>query len=172
MNAVFFVDFISLVVLTAAFFVLWKERKSFYSLNPFLPAVIFLILSRIFDILIEHPSFQLSEYFNLPAGSLEPVLATAGNIFDTVSFTLLVYGFLKIVNHRQEQEKHIETLEKMLPLCANCKKYRTPEGQWLPIEKYLRNSGAPPVSHGICPECSQLLYSDILNKNLPEDLQV
>jgi len=59
-------------------------------------------------------------------------------------------------------------LERMLPLCSNCKKYRTEEGKWLPIEKYLIDSGAPKLSHGICPDCTALLYGDRLKKKRQE----
>ena len=56
------------------------------------------------------------------------------------------------------------TLEQLLPLCANCKKYRTADGQWLPIEKYLVDSGAPTLTHGICPDCAEKLYGYVPNK--------
>jgi hypothetical protein len=165
MYATFLTDFVTVIVLTVALFLLWKERSRFYSLTPFLPAVIFLIISHIIDMLIEHPTFRLSEYFHFRAGHLEIILATFGNVADTSSFTLLIYGFIKVIKFKQAEEKHIEELEQMLPLCSNCKKYRTEEGKWLPIEQYLVISGAPRLTHGICPECSEKLYGDILDKN-------
>ena len=162
MYAIFILDFISLIVLAFGLYVIWKERVRFYSLRPFLPAIIFLVISRICDILVEHPSILLSDYFHFPARSLELFLSTSGNIFDTISFSLLIYGFIKIIKYRQAEEKHIQILEKLLPLCSNCKKYRTGDGQWLPIEKYLIDSGSPAITHGICPECSEKLYGKIL----------
>jgi hypothetical protein len=161
MYAVFILDFISVIVLVIALYVIWKERKRFYSLRPFLPAIIFLVFSRICDILVEHPSIQLSDYFHYPAGSLELILSIAGNIFDTISFSLLIYGFIKVIKYKKADEKRIQSLEQLLPLCSNCKKYRTGDGQWLPIEKYLIDSGSPAITHGICPECSEELYGHI-----------
>jgi hypothetical protein len=158
MYAVYILDFISLVVLSIGLYIIWKERLRFYSLRPFLPAIIFLVISRICDILAEHPSILLYEYFHLPIDSIELILSVAGNIFDTISFSLLIYGFIKIIKYRQAEQKHIQTLEQLLPLCSNCKKYRTESGQWLPIEKYLMDSGSPIITHGICPECSEELY--------------
>jgi hypothetical protein len=114
--------------------------------------------------LVEHPSIRLSEYFGMPVGSFELILATLGNIADAVGFTFLIFGFIKIIKHVQVEEKHIQELEKMLPLCANCKKYRTEDNQWLPIEKYLVDSGAPQLTHGICPECAEKLYGYVPNK--------
>ena len=160
MDAIFILDFISLAVLAIGLYVIWKERLRFYSLRPFIPAFIFLVISRICDILIEHPSL-LYDYFHFPTGSLELILSVSGNIFDTISFSLLIYGFIKIIKYRQAEEKHIQSLEQLLPLCANCKKYRTEDGQWLPIEKYLIDSGSPIITHGICPECSEKLYGTV-----------
>jgi hypothetical protein len=165
MYAVFIIDFISALLLTYAFYLLWKERLHFYSLKPLLPAVALLVLSHICDMLVEHPSIRLSDYFGMPIGSFELILATAGNIADAVGFTFLIFGFIKIMKHEQIKEKHIQELEKMLPLCANCKNYRTEDDQWLPIEKYLKDSGAPTVTHGICPECAEKLYGYIPNNN-------
>jgi len=165
MYATLITDFVTVIVLMVALYLLWKERSRFYSLSPFLPAVIFLIISHVIDMLIEHPTFRLSEYLHFPAGYLEVILGTSGNIADTLSFTLLIYGFIKIAKFEKAKEAHIEELEKMLPLCSNCKKYRTEKGEWLPIERYLAISGAPTVTHGICPECYEKLYGDTLNKN-------
>ena len=163
MFVIFILDFISIIVLVIGSYVVWKERMRFYSLRPFLPALIFLFISRICDILVEHLSTQMSDYFHLPVSTLELILSTSGNIFDTISFSLLIYGFIKIIKYRQTEEKHIQTLEQLLPLCSNCKKYRTDDGQWLPIEKYLIDSGSPAITHGICPECSEKLYGQLKN---------
>jgi hypothetical protein len=164
MLTIFSIDFISALLLTYAFYMLWKERIYFYSLRPLLPAVAFLVLSHICDMLVEHPSIRLSEYFGMPVGSFEIFLATVGNIADAIGFIFMVYGFIKIIKYEKVKEKHIQELEKMLPLCAYCKKYRTDDNQWLPIEKYLIDSGAPRLTHGICPECSEKLYGNILKK--------
>jgi hypothetical protein len=162
MLTIFSIDFISAILLTYAFYMLWKERVHFYSLKPLLPAVAFLVVSHICDMLVEHPSIRLSDYFGMPVGSLELILATFGNIADAVGFTFLTFGFIRIIKYKRVEEKRIQDLEKMLPLCANCKKYRTKDDQWLPIEKYLIDSGTPAITHGICPECSEKLYGYIL----------
>jgi hypothetical protein len=164
MLTIFSIDFISAIILIYAFYILWKERIHFFSLKPLLPAVAFLVLSHICDMLVEHPSIRLSEYFRMPIGSLELIFATISNIVDAVGFIFLIFGFIKIIKYKKAKEKRIKDLEKMLPLCANCKKYRTDDNQWLPIEKYLVDSGAPQLTHGICPECSEKLYG-FISKN-------
>jgi hypothetical protein len=78
-----------------------------------------------------------------------------GNICDTIGIVLLIYGFIKTIEFQRREEKRIQNLEILLPLCAWCKRYRTETGEWKPIETYLRESGAPQVTHGICPDCAQ-----------------
>jgi hypothetical protein len=157
-------DSISTIILVISLYLIWRERKRFYSLRPFVPAIIFLVISRICNILVEHPAMRLSDYFNYPAGTLETVLSITGNIFDTISFSFLIYGFIKVIKFKQADKQRIQSLEELLPLCSNCKKYRTEEGHWLPIEKYLIDSGSPSITHGICPECSEKLYGHIMKK--------
>jgi uncharacterized OB-fold protein len=44
-------------------------------------------------------------------------------------------------------------LSKIYPICSYCKKVREETGQWVSVEKYVRDlSGAMP-SHGVCPQC-------------------
>ena len=166
MYTTFIIDFISFMLLTGAFYLIWRERVRFYSLWPLLPAVVFLAFAHICDMLVEHPSIRLSDYFRMSSGSFEFIIANIGNIADTIGITFLIFGFITIIKHEQREEKRIQDLEQMLPLCANCKKYRTKEGRWLPIEVYLVDSGAPTLTHGICPECAEKLYGGTLSKKI------
>lgn len=59
----------------------------------------------------------------------------------------------------------IKTLKGMFPICAQCKKIRDDKGFWKQIESYLGEHTEAEFSHGICPECAQKLYPEILNKN-------
>ena len=81
-------------------------------------------------------------------------MTNTGNICDVLGILFLIYGFLKTIEFQNKKEKRIQDLETLLPLCAWCKKYRAENGEWKPIEDYLRDSGAPVVTHGICPECA------------------
>lgn len=162
MYTTFIIDFISVILLTGAFSFVWKQRIHFYSLRPLLPAIFLLGIGHVCDLLVEHPNIKLSEYFRMPLGSFEHYVAIAGNIADTAGISFLIYGFIKIIKYEQVEERHIQELEQMLPLCSHCKKYRTADGRWLPIEKYLIDSGAPKLTHGICPECAKKFYAEIL----------
>jgi len=55
----------------------------------------------------------------------------------------------------------VKTLRGFLPICANCKKIRDDEGYWQQIEKYIQERSEAKFSHGICPECVDLLYPEL-----------
>jgi DNA-binding NtrC family response regulator len=52
----------------------------------------------------------------------------------------------------------VRMLSGFLPICANCKKIRDDSGYWNQIESYIRDHSEAEFSHGICPECRQLLF--------------
>jgi hypothetical protein len=164
MSIAFFLDFASFVLLVGAFGFLLKERKRFYSLRPVFPAFLLLSIGRICDMSLEHPTFRLSNVFGLSPYPFELAFAIVGNITDVVGICFLIYGFVKIIKHEQDERKHIRELEALLPLCANCKKYRNEAGEWLPIEKYLVDNGSPKLSHSMCPDCIDLMYPAIADK--------
>lgn len=54
----------------------------------------------------------------------------------------------------------IKTLKGILPICSKCKKIRDDEGYWNQIESYIQTRSEALFSHGLCPECSDVLYGD------------
>lgn len=48
--------------------------------------------------------------------------------------------------------------QSLLSLCAWCKKVRTDEHSWESIERYLTESGAGTITHGICPDCAEKIF--------------
>jgi hypothetical protein len=155
MNYTFLLDILSFLLLCWTFILLWKQRNQFHSLIPVANAAVFLSFGRIADIILE---LSISRYSSSPLGwkreSFDLVMTNTGNICDVLGILFLIYGFLKTIEFQKKEEKRIQDLETLLPLCAWCKKYRTENGEWKPIEVYLRDSGAPTVTHGICPECA------------------
>jgi AmiR/NasT family two-component response regulator len=55
----------------------------------------------------------------------------------------------------------IKTLERMLSICAQCKRIRTGEGGWQPLEAYLHEHADVRFSHGLCPECARAQLRDL-----------
>jgi hypothetical protein len=154
MNFTFLPDIISFFFLCAAFILLWRQRNHFQSLTPFAISVILLSIGRISDVVLEFSITHSSSPHGWKRESFDVLMTNTGNICDTIGILFLIYGFLKTIEFGQKKEKQIQNLETLLPLCAWCKKYRTENGEWKPIEVYLHDSGAPVVTHGICPDCA------------------
>lgn len=53
-------------------------------------------------------------------------------------------------------------LRSLLPICASCKKIRTEDNKWESVETYIKRS-VPEIklSHGLCPDCAEKLYSGL-----------
>ncbi len=70
----------------------------------------------------------------------------------------------KLITKLQEALNNIKTLKGLLPICAHCKKIRDDKGYWNQIEAYIRDHSDAEFSHGICPECAETLYSDMMTR--------
>lgn len=76
------------------------------------------------------------------------------------AFGLLAMLVDRIRMRAEENEKRVIQLEKLLPICAYCKKIRDKNNHWHVIESYIEERTSSQFSHGICPDC--------LKKNFPE----
>ncbi|HUF76837.1 MAG TPA: PAS domain-containing protein [Longimicrobiales bacterium] len=61
------------------------------------------------------------------------------------------------VTERVRAEQDLAMLERVVPLCAWCKKIRTDEGEWRTLEAYVEEAERGHVTHGMCPECEHRL---------------
>ena len=69
-----------------------------------------------------------------------------------------------LIERLQTAINEVRTLKGFIPICASCKKVRTDEGYWEQIEKYIKDRSEAEFSHGICPECAEALYPDLVKK--------
>ena len=75
---------------------------------------------------------------------------------------------LKETLHREKvlQAKLSTALAKVLsgfiPICANCKKIRDDQDNWIQLESFLSEKTSADFSHGICPQCAQKLHAEFL----------
>jgi PAS domain S-box-containing protein len=51
------------------------------------------------------------------------------------------------------QEKQIQTLQRLLPLCMLCKKIKRDDGAWEELDRYVTEHSLTDFSHGLCPDC-------------------
>jgi hypothetical protein len=68
----------------------------------------------------------------------------------------------RLIAELREALSRVKTLSGLLPICAHCKKVRDDSGYWSALEDYLRTHSDAEFSHGICPECMELLYPEFL----------
>lgn len=65
-----------------------------------------------------------------------------------------------IIPLTQETNANIKTETVFVPICASCKKIRNVRGEWDHVETYIKNHLEVELTHGICPECAKIYYSD------------
>ena len=85
---------------------------------------------------------------------------------ETVWICLLAWYVLFI---QYRSSRRIKILEGILPICSFCKKIRK-EGDWFPIEDYVRDHSGADFSHGLCPECGVKHYGDLYLRSQKKDL--
>ncbi|MGD8257399.1 MAG: cyclic nucleotide-binding domain-containing protein [Desulfobacterales bacterium] len=73
---------------------------------------------------------------------------------------------LQMLNRRllALEKKLVNATGGLLPICSNCKKITDEHGSWLPIEQYIMDYTEYKLSHGICPDCRNKLWSETVNQ--------
>jgi len=116
----------------------------------FVLALGFIVLMSNLDAIVDlfyHPNISYfdSEHF------------VTGGVIAVVTGLLLL--FLEVYIRRLESAiESVKRLEGMLPICASCKKIRTPDNEWHVIENYITKRTDATFTHSICPDCAQRLY--------------
>ncbi len=58
----------------------------------------------------------------------------------------------------------VKLLSGFIPICASCKKIRDDKGYWNQVEEYITKHSMAEFTHGLCPECVEVLYPDFKRK--------
>jgi len=66
----------------------------------------------------------------------------------------------KLIVELKEALLRIKTLSGLLPICSSCKRIHDDQGQWQPLEEYIRGHSEAEFTHTICPECAKKTYPD------------
>ncbi len=53
----------------------------------------------------------------------------------------------------------VKVLRGILPICANCKRIRSDDGQWEAVESYVRERTNAEFTHGLCPNCAKQTWT-------------
>lgn len=80
------------------------------------------------------------------------------------TYPQLAIDLLQMLNRRLValEKAVIKTIGGFIPICSNCKKIRDENGCWSSIDHYIMDYTEHELSHGICPECSEMLYGPFL----------
>ncbi len=62
------------------------------------------------------------------------------------------------------QEREIESLRNLLPICSYCKRIRDDKNYWNQLESYISSHSNIIFSHGICPDCEEKALGNINKK--------
>jgi PAS domain S-box-containing protein len=70
----------------------------------------------------------------------------------------------KLIEALAEKEqllKDIKVLQELLPICSGCKRIRSDDGKWWPIDAYVREHTDSDFTHTICPDCKDVFYPEL-----------
>jgi ligand-binding sensor domain-containing protein len=98
----------------------------------------------------------------------------AVGVLGIVVATLLLHQ-LRVRRLRRREEElsarveaamaEINILSGLLPICASCKKIRDDKQRWQPIESYISDHSLAEFSHGLCPDCAQSIYAEVVEQS-------
>ena len=69
-------------------------------------------------------------------------------------FLLVLAVWFLVSNSTRRILEHVQYLEKFMRVCAWCRRIHF-QGEWMPLEKFMRQGFDTPTTHGICTECLQ-----------------
>lgn len=133
--------FVIPVTLSAWFY----SIRSAFALSVFLPVGRFFITAS-----IEH--------------SFPPVYAAGNALIRVAVLSFIGYLVARTSRQTKELQREISMLEGILHICMFCKRIRDESESWQPLEGYISRRSDADFSHGLCPECAQKHYGDVLAK--------
>ncbi len=75
----------------------------------------------------------------------------------------------RLIAELQDALDKIRTLRGMIPICCFCKQIRDDKGYWQQVENYVSEHSGAEFTHGVCPECLEKHYADLLEEgDVPE----
>lgn len=103
-------------------------------------------------------------YFNIALWTI-PWTITEASINALIRI-LVLSSFALIIDRTATQtralSRQVSLLEGLLPICSYCKKIRDQKNEWQVLERYIMDRSAATFTHGVCPDCMQKHYGDVL----------
>lgn len=105
-------------------------------------------------------------------GIYTPLYDKKGSIWGISAFALDISKRKRVeiekealIDKLQSALAEVSTLRGILPICSSCKKIRDDKGYWQQIEAYITEHSEAEFSHGLCQECAQKIYPDLVDKD-------
>ena len=112
------------------------------------------------------PLLRFSYATMLWLDSVKPVNAALNSIIRICVLSLLAF----LVDHAAKKTREIRVLKGLLPICCFCKKIRSSDHTWVPLETYILEHSNSEFTHGYCPECVKEQYGiDLTRGSGPRD---
>ena len=123
--------------------------------------------------------FDANEYITRPSTWITLLVGCVALsiliISAVVTYQRAILGLLQEVEHSKKQKikllkkqqqalDEIKALQSIIPICSNCRKVRDDEGFWENVEAYMHRRADIHFSHGLCPDCGQMLYGGVWNE--------
>ncbi len=135
------------------------------------PAVFWKPLTAPAKVFLAHAIFHLARLIlSLVTGSNgESTFATMVELVGDleVSFFMVALFVGLLLAHLEQRNSQlgsalveVETLSRLLPMCAWCKKVRDDDGYWRQVEDYFRQRSKLRFTHGMCNDCEKR-FNDI-----------
>lgn len=83
-------------------------------------------------------------------------------VVNTVIQVVVLATIVFFVGHAAVKSHEVRVLRGILPICSFCKRIRTADDTWMPVDLYITKHSEVMFSHGLCPECAREHYGNIL----------
>ncbi|MEM1180408.1 MAG: two-component regulator propeller domain-containing protein, partial [Acidobacteriota bacterium] len=60
---------------------------------------------------------------------------------------------LRLLAAHRARKREVKVLRGLLPICSQCKKIRSQDGEWETLESYIDGHSEAKFTHGFCPQC-------------------
>ena len=74
----------------------------------------------------------------------------------------LLYVHRNLEQLVEERTAQVKVLGGLLPICGECKSIRDDQGYWQQLETFVHERSEATFTHGICPDCAEKLYGELL----------
>jgi sigma-B regulation protein RsbU (phosphoserine phosphatase) len=83
----------------------------------------------------------------------------------------LIAARLRVAERIVGLRRHVQHLEKLLPICMYCKKIRDGAQEWVRVEEFLKRETSRQLTHGICQHCYETVARPAVQRALEEQRQ-